>query len=131
MRKIILFTLIGAVTVMLMLSACLGKSKVYHIPENILEDMSTKELAETVLGSPLLMEMLAYSNVQYGFETVSSEYNGLSELLNRGDAGNEMSAIYITTNPAAVNDSWTGAEKGFYALKIQHIETILAQEQVL
>jgi hypothetical protein len=131
MKKIIVFTLVGAVTMMLMLSACIRTSKAYHIPENILKNMPTKELAETVLNSPLLMEMLVYDGAQSGFERVSSEYNGLSELLKRSDAGSEMWTIYNATNPAAVNDSRTDTEKGFYAFRIQLIETILAQEQVL
>jgi hypothetical protein len=161
MKTITLFTLIGAVTVMLMLSACHEQSdqrqeldsydypikpgteewkafgmhdqmvKACQIPEDTLKKMSTEGLAETVLHYPLLSDVSAFNSVQYGFERVSSQFNGLSELLNREDAGSELSATYRTMDPAAVSGSWTDVEKGAYLFKAQHIETILAQERVL
>lgn len=107
------------------------KIEVCQIPEDILENMSTEGLTETVLDYPLLFGMMAYSTVQYGFDKVSSDFNGLQELLNREDGGSEIMALYCATDPAAIEDDWTDIEKGEYAINLMHIEIILAQEEIL
>ncbi len=130
MKKTFLFILAGAAAFILLLTAC-REPRAYRIPDKIRENMPTRELAEEVIASPYLNDMTAYDSLQDGFEQVRSGYNGLAELLDRVDAGGELSAIYREMDPAAVNSVETDAEKGFYRWRIKHIETILAQEQVL
>ncbi len=130
MKKTFLFILLGAAALILMLTAC-REPRAYRIPDDVLKQMPTRELAEEVIASPYLNDMTAYDSLQYGFEQVRSGYNGLAELLDREDAGRELSAMYHEMDPAAVNSVETDAEKGSYRWRMQHVETILAQEQAL
>jgi len=107
-----------------MLKAC-------QIPERILNNMSTAALVETVLNYPLLLDMMAYNNIQYGFDQVASRFNGLQELLNREDTGTELIARYHTMDPVAIEDDWTDVEKGLYSFHFRNIEVTLAQEPIL
>jgi hypothetical protein len=107
-----------------MLKAC-------QIPEDILKNMSTKGLVETVLEYPLLGDILAYNSIQQGFEAVASRFNGLSELLNRKDAGTELLAIYSKMNPQDIEESWGDIQKGAYTFSIANVEILLAQNKIL
>jgi hypothetical protein len=107
-----------------MLGAC-------QIPQSILKSMSTKGLVETVLEYPLFGDMRAYDSIQQGFEAVASQFNGLSELLNRKDAGTELLAIYSKMNPQDIEDNWGDIQRGAYAFSIAKVEILLAQNKIL
>jgi len=107
-----------------MLKAC-------QIPESTLKSMSTKGLIETVLEYPLYGDIMAYNSIQQGFEAVASRFDGLSELLNRKDAGVELLAKYRNMNPAAIEADWSLVQKGSYAMSIGNIEILLAQDFIL
>jgi hypothetical protein len=107
-----------------MLKAC-------QIPEDILKNMSTKGLVETVLEYPLYGDMMAYDSIQQGFEAVASQFNGLSELLNRKDAGTELLAIYSKMNPLDIKENWGDIQKGAYGFSIASVEILLAQNKIL
>jgi hypothetical protein len=102
-----------------------------QVPENVLKDMSTKGLVETVVNYPLLMDMTAHNFPQDGFNQVASWFNGLQELLNRKDAGAELLVKYRTMDPSAIEDGWTDIEKGNYLFDIHDVEILLTQEPVL
>lgn len=107
-----------------MLKAC-------QIPENILKNMSTAGLVETVLNYPLYGDIRAYDSLQMGFDHVSARFNGLKELLNRKDAGTALIARYHTMDPAAIDEGWTILQKGRHVTSIQDIEILLAQDAIL
>jgi len=107
-----------------MLKAC-------QIPESTLKSMSTKGLVETVLEYPLFGDIMAYSSIQQGFEVVASRFNGLSELLNRKDAGTELLAIYSKMNPQDIEENWGDIQKGAHAVSIANVEILLAQNKIL
>ena len=107
-----------------MLKAC-------QIPDDILENMSTKALVESVLDYPLYGDMMVYDSIQQGFEAVASRFNGLSELLNRKEAGTELLAIYSKMNPQDIEEAWGDIEKGAYARSIANVEILLAQNKIL
>jgi hypothetical protein len=102
-----------------------------QIPDCVLNNMTTASLVETVLNYPLLLDMMAYNNIQDGFDYVATRFNGLQELLSRKDAGTELLAKYRTMDPTAIKDEWTDVEKGHYTFNFQNIEVILAQESIL
>lgn len=62
-----------------MLEAC-------QIPEEILENLTTQALVETVMNYPLLVEMFAYDTAEAGYQAVYNNFNGLRELQERSDA---------------------------------------------
>ena len=107
-----------------MLNAC-------QIPEPLLKNMSTSGLVETVMNYPLFGDILAYNNPQIGINRVSAQFNGLSELLKRKDAGTVLLNIYAAMDPAAIPDNWTDLQKGDYSFNFLYIETVLAQESIL
>ncbi len=106
----------------------------YHacqIPEDILKEMSTLGLVETVLDYPLLFHYTAYNDMQYGFKVQADNFNGLQELYNRNDAAIEMLTIFIQMEPTAVYEEWTDIQKGAYAASFLNIEMLLMQEAIL
>jgi len=105
--------------------------KVCQIPDALLHKMSTKALVETVLNYPLYGDIFAYLNFQAGFNSVASNFNGISELLNRKDAGTELLARYRAMDPAAIDKSWTLLQQGQYDTKFTYIEMLLAQDAIL
>lgn len=62
------------------------KLKAAYVPEDILKNMTTEALVETVLNYPLLIDMYAFETVELGYQAVSSIFYGLPELASRSDA---------------------------------------------
>lgn len=102
-----------------------------QVSESTLRKMSTAGLVETVLNYPLYRDMMAYDSIQQGFNTVTAQFNGIPELLNRKDAGTELLVRYRPMDPAAIKDNWTLLQKGSYALSIADIEILLTQDVIL
>lgn len=65
-----------------------------QIPEEILTELTTKALAETVADYPLLAEMTAFSTPELGYTAVRDGFNGLQELEKRPDGVDELLAYY-------------------------------------
>jgi len=59
---------------------------VLQIPENILYEMSTEGLIETVLNYPRFADIYASENYQISFDVLTENFNGFHELLQRSDA---------------------------------------------
>ena len=107
-----------------MLKAC-------QIPESTLRAISTEGLVETVLNYPLYNDVLAYNSPQQGFDAISSEFNGIMELLNRKDAGIVLLAKFKAADPTAIGKDWTDLQKGSYIFNLIDIETLLAQQAII
>jgi hypothetical protein len=107
-----------------MLKAC-------QIPESTLRTVSTEGLVETVLNYPLYDDVLAYNSPQQGFDAISSEFNGIPELLNRQDAGTVLLAKFKAVDPTAIGEDWTDLQKGCYVFNLIDIETLLAQQAII
>lgn len=105
--------------------------KVCQIPEEILSKMSTDALVETVLKYPLYGDMLAYLNLQEGFNSVSANFNGISTLMNRNDSGTALLKKYHSMNPEALDKRWGLEEQGQYDASFTYIEMLLAQDVIL
>lgn len=65
-----------------------------QIPNDVLKNMSTEALIETVINCPLIINVLVYESPQKGFDVVSSYFNGLKELVGRNDALQKMEIHY-------------------------------------
>ncbi|MFB9277112.1 hypothetical protein ACFQMJ_34220 [Cohnella cellulosilytica] len=63
-----------------------AKVKASQIPAAILNKLTTSALVETVLHSPLMVNMYAFNTRQQGYNTVYGAFNGLQELAKREDA---------------------------------------------
>ena len=107
-----------------MLKAC-------QIPERLLDGMSTTGLVETVLNYPLAGDWWAYDSAEIGIEGVREQFNGLSELLSRNDAGVSLIASYQTMDPTTIDVNSLIAEQGEYYFRILNIELLLSQDSVI
>jgi hypothetical protein len=107
-----------------MLKAC-------QIPEESLHRMSTTALVETVLNYPLLGDWWAYDSTEIGIERVREQFNGLSELLSRNDAGVALIASYQTIDPGTIDINSPIAEQAEYFFRILNIELLLSQDSVI
>lgn len=103
-----------------------------QIPEEVLKDMSTPGLAETVFNYPFFGNMLAWNTPQEGIEAITAEFNGLSELLKRDDNHTAMLAIYKKKlDKNKIENLTNDTEKEEYAFKLAYFETILMQDNIL
>ena len=64
-----------------------------QLPEELLNGISTEELVRLVLKYPLLCDMKAYP-IEEGYEHIKEQFNGISELVSRKDAYEELLAAY-------------------------------------
>ncbi|MBQ4650105.1 MAG: hypothetical protein IJB73_05330 [Firmicutes bacterium] len=80
---------------------------VCQIPEDILNEMSTLELADTVANYPLLVDITAYPDREMGYGLVREHFNGLQELESREDAAEVLQAYResFDRNKLYVNNS--------------------------
>ncbi len=62
-----------------MINAC-------QIPEDILKDMPTGQLVQTVMAYPLWGDVLAYDSREMAYGLIKGSFNGLRELYSREDA---------------------------------------------
>lgn len=79
-----------------MLEAC-------TIPDDILKEISTRELAELVLNYPMLTDYQLFSNIDQGMDIQIENFNGLRELLNRADGLETLMALYNDMELTKVN----------------------------
>jgi hypothetical protein len=107
-----------------MLKAC-------QIPEELLHRMSTAALVETVLNYPLSVDWWAYDSTEIGIKHVSGQFNGLSELLSRNDAGVGLIALYQTMDPRTIDVNSPIAEQAEYYFRLLNIELLLSQDSVI
>lgn len=102
-----------------------------QIPLPVLNNINTADLVETVLNYPLFLDMLAYNDIQTGFNEVAGDFNGLTELLNRQDAGIELLKRYRQMDPAKVRQGWSSDKQEKYIRDFFIIEMILAQKPII
>ena len=71
-----------------------AKADACQIPEDILKNMTTKALVESVINYPLAINICAYADLgaghMEGLKNVSEYFNGLPELYSRPDAIEEL-----------------------------------------
>lgn len=105
--------------------------EVLQIPSEMIQKMTTNELAQTCLHYPLFADIWAFFSLQDGMEQVTAGFNGLQELFRREDAGLELVAIYKATDHHNFIESWSILQKGKFAAEFAKIEILLAQEAIL
>jgi len=81
------------------------KVKLCQIPENILKEMTTDALIETIINYPYFGDMTAFSDPKTGYTSVRDSFNGLQELEQRSDGMNKLLDYYenIMTNQIDMN----------------------------
>lgn len=75
-----------------------------EIPADVLETMTTEELAQTILAYPLLADMFAYDDWNIGLSIVADHFNGLEEFSEKSDSASELVQLYIEQEPVVKAD---------------------------
>ncbi|MGI5895455.1 MAG: hypothetical protein ACOX6U_00735 [Oscillospiraceae bacterium] len=74
-----------------------------QIPNNLLNQMSTSDLVEAVMNYPLIVNLVMYSTYQKGFERIVQDFNGMQELLSKGDGAQKLFEYYNSIPIMSVN----------------------------
>ncbi|MFO8236233.1 MAG: hypothetical protein R6U04_12610 [Bacteroidales bacterium] len=107
------------------------KVGVCQIPDNQLKLLSTKDLLETCLNYPLLGDIMAFSNIQDGFNKFKNDFNGINELLQRKDASEILIAKYKMKRPSDYDNNWTLVRKGKFSFEFSIIEIFISQKEII
>jgi hypothetical protein len=102
-----------------------------QIPKDILENMDTKSLIKTCLEHPILMITDNFDTLQNEFKNLRNNFNGLNELLNRKDAGDNLLSEYQAINIEEIvreSERWTTDQKRTFLIKSKLLEMLLSQD---
>lgn len=105
--------------------------RVTQVDATRLAALSDEGLVRTVLGYPLLLEVLAYNSPQQGFDAIRSQFGGMRELLERQGTAELLLRRYQQADAADVPAVLTLEEQGRRAQSLSYLELLLAQPQVL
>ena len=103
-----------------------------QIPVDVLEKMSTKELAQICLSYPLAGNYLAYNDELRGVSAVIDGFNGFSELFRREDAADELLTLYeqmdLDAMAAMAKKNVNTSKVTYYnsTIRLGYLELILA-----
>ena len=103
------------------------RTEATQIPAEILSEISTAGLVNTYLNSHFFFgHIFTNTNIQDGFDATVGVYNGLQELLSRGDCGTALLDLYKALDLKMLyeNDEYP-------FLRLQSIELLCSQESVL
>lgn len=67
-----------------------------QIPENILTNMSTSALIETIVNYPLLVDVLLFNDAESAYQAISSGFNAIQELETRTDGFTKLTSFIDT-----------------------------------
>lgn len=100
-----------------------------QIPKDILEKISTQELAELCVNYPLFGTILAHNSVQSGFNYMKNNFNGMLELLDRPDVASVMIKVFKATDSKWIlEEPNPGNSFGF---RVSFLTILLAQDEVV
>lgn len=105
----------------LSLKSHVEKIQACQIPEEILRNLSTEDLLETVLNYPLLVDMLVWNTPEEGYFEVQSQFNGLQELSKRSDV---LQSLMLRKDDARNKDELSADNKTI-SLETIYINTIV------
>lgn len=107
------------------------KDDACQVPKTLLKNLTTEALTKTCLDYPLFENLYFFNDLQTGFNTLKSSFNGFQELLSRADAGKELLKIYNSMDPTAINKVWNDTTKGSFTFNFVAIEVLLSQPEIL
>ncbi len=102
-----------------------------QIPDSIISSMSTKDLLESYLNYPLIMDMFAYDNLKDGFDKTNNTLNCFQILLKREDIGKIIIEKYKVMKVVIDINDTISAKVGDYTFKFSTIELFLSKDEIL
>jgi len=101
-----------------------------QVPPGILARLTTGALIQTCLSYPARIVLLAHNTPQQGFDDWKKNFNGITALLQRSDAGEALLLSYAGFDTRGHTAFKAAADKGNYTFSLQIIEAILAQDEI-
>lgn len=102
-----------------------------QIPSNRVKDMCTIGLIDSWLTYPLLLNVFAWVTPQKGIEAMQKNFDGLSELLVRSDAGVKLLVRYKILDPSGYDPQSSSADKGKFVISLTVFELTIAQKSII
>ena len=106
---------------------------VCQIPDDILNNMSTEGLIESVLNNPLYGSIFLANVPQQGFNSFYDDFSSVQVLMQRSDLAEKLLDRYYQMNPSCEDNNWpslngagSGNDRAF-----SMIELLIAQNAVL
>lgn len=93
--------------------------KTLNIPEEILDELPTTELARICLDYPQMLLVFTRDNLITGLQGISLQFNGFYELAKRKDAGAELVKIYKDLSPEDYSSLGPVAKADFIYIELQ------------
>jgi hypothetical protein len=106
-----------------------GRAKRLNLPADVLSDMDTETLIESVLNHSGFTEAFLFNDIGRGFTKVVGDFNGFAELFAREDAGEVVFERYRRESRKTVN--LTEEERFEHKLALAKLELILFQDEIL
>ena len=100
----------------------------YQIPQEVLNTLSTKDLAEICFNYPLYFEFTAFNDERKGISLMIERFNGLKELSNRKDGARELINIYQTLPVFDENRQIIPDKQYPMLLKFDYLELLLSDD---
>lgn len=98
--------------------------KACEIPQQILNNMTTRSLVVSVLNYPYINDLYGYPSYEHGLGVVIRTFNGLKELLTRADAGIELIKVYELLDENKLK------RLKFKEWRLKNIELLLLREEI-
>lgn len=103
----------------------LSQRKAYlQLPDNLVDNMSTEALVESVLNYPFMIDLLAFNSFREGFLKVKSELPALDKLIQRKDLSKVFTDRFISLNQSSNLSSNEAIAQKMYA------SILLAQPEI-
>jgi len=97
-----------------------------QIPDDVLNELTTKGLIKTCFQYPLFGDMLAFDSYQQGFDICCSGFNGLRELYGRDDTPIILLQTYENIDWKTQNEN-----DEYSSLRFDYITMMLAQYSII
>lgn len=107
------------------------KVRACQIPDELLSQISTKDLVELCLNYPLLMNVTFFSTFESGLKSFIRDFNGINELFRRNESAQLLKDKFIKVSVKNLDPNWTILQQGNYAYDLMFIELILSQKEIL
>lgn len=102
-----------------------------QIPENLLKSMSTYDLIMTCMNYPAMGYFTAFNNPQSGMDVIIRNFNGLQELMNRGEAPTALLSIYKQMDTKTMKIQNQAIDQTFWSIKRCYFEFLLTQNDII
>ncbi|MCC7525243.1 MAG: hypothetical protein IT250_10505 [Chitinophagaceae bacterium] len=101
-----------------------------QIPNNVIGNMTTLELLNSVLDYPLLADAFIFNNYQEGVDKIVTTFYALDSLLKRQDIKSVCISVYNNYHPNEINSYKEILGMATFMFKMNFLELLIAQKEI-